>query len=359
MDKLEFCETCVLGKSHKQSFPAAKHTTTEILEYIHSDLWGAPSTPESQSGSKYFISFIDDYSRKVWIYFLKTKDEAFSKFKEWKEAVENQTKKKIKCLRTDNGLEFCNLQFDKLCKDSGIKRHKTCLYTPQQNGVSERMNRAIMDKVRCMLVETWLGQEFGAEAASTATYVIDRSPNSAIDYELPEEKWTGTKCDLSNLKRFGCSAFVHKVQAKTSPRAIKRVFMGYSFGTKGYRVWIEEDGRCDTSRNVVFNEEELYKHTIKDVKDIERNLKKTETRRVTLKENLIEDPTPSKKEDEGIEPLGGALLPEASNGTEEDVTSQEEENESEAESSIDDYMLARDRVRRKIKPPSRFEVQIS
>ena len=72
VDKLEFCETCVLVKSHKQSFPAAKHTTKEILKYIHSDLWGAPLTPESLAGRKYFISFIDDFSRKVWIYFLKT-----------------------------------------------------------------------------------------------------------------------------------------------------------------------------------------------------------------------------------------------------------------------------------------------
>ncbi|CAA7014732.1 unnamed protein product [Microthlaspi erraticum] len=138
--ELGFCESCVLGKSHKQSFPKAKHTTKGILEYVHSDLWGSPSTPESLGG-----------------------DEAFSKFKEWKEAVESHTEKKIKCLRTDNGLEFCNTLFDDLCRKSGIKRHRTCTYTPQQNGVSERMNRTIVDKVRSMLVETGLGQEFWAE----------------------------------------------------------------------------------------------------------------------------------------------------------------------------------------------------
>lgn len=96
MDKLEFCESCVLGKSHKQSFPTAKHTTKAILDYVHSDLWGSPTTPESLGGCKYFISFIDDFSKKVWVYFLKTKDGAFERFKEWKEAVENQTGKEIK-----------------------------------------------------------------------------------------------------------------------------------------------------------------------------------------------------------------------------------------------------------------------
>ena len=89
--KLEFCESCILGKSHKQSFPTAKHTTKGILEYVHSDLWGSPSTPESLGGCKYFISFIDDFSKKVCVYFLRTKDEAFSKFKEWKEVVESYT----------------------------------------------------------------------------------------------------------------------------------------------------------------------------------------------------------------------------------------------------------------------------
>lgn len=65
MDKLEFCESCVLRKSHKQSFPTAKHTTKAILDYVHSDLWGSPTSPESLGGCKYFISFIDDFSKKV------------------------------------------------------------------------------------------------------------------------------------------------------------------------------------------------------------------------------------------------------------------------------------------------------
>lgn len=72
----------MIGESHKLSFPSAKHTAKGILEYVHSDLWGSPSTPDSLAGSKYFVIFIDGYSKKVWIYFLETKDEVFSKFKE-------------------------------------------------------------------------------------------------------------------------------------------------------------------------------------------------------------------------------------------------------------------------------------
>ena len=79
-----FCEDCVLGKSHKQSFPTAKHTTKNILEYVHSDLWGSSSNSESLGGCKYFISFIDDFSKKVWVFFLKTKDEDFLRLKNGK-----------------------------------------------------------------------------------------------------------------------------------------------------------------------------------------------------------------------------------------------------------------------------------
>ena len=265
--ELDFCEHCIIGKSHKLSFPKAKHMTKGIPEYVHSDLWGSPSTPDSLAGNKYFVTFIDDFSKKVWIYFLKTKDEVFSKFREWKAEVETKTEKEVKCLRTNNGLEFCNNLFDEYCKKVGIKRHIICTYTPQQNGVSERMNRTIMDKVRCMLAESSLDQSFWAEAASTAIYLINRSPNSTLNFKLPEEVWSGFKPDLGHFRTFGCSAYVHVTEEKTGPRAIKGVFVGYPMGSKGYRVWIEDEGRCRTSRNIVFNEDELYKHTLAKEKE--------------------------------------------------------------------------------------------
>ena len=151
---LKDCEHCVLGKFHKLSYKKGKHTSTERLEYVHSDLRGSPNVTPSLSKCQYYISFVDDYSRKVWVYFLRTKDEAFSKFVEWKAFVENQSGKKLKTLRTDNGLEYCNRVFDYHYKTNGIMRHKTCPYTPQHNGVAERLNRTVMDKVRSLLSET-------------------------------------------------------------------------------------------------------------------------------------------------------------------------------------------------------------
>lgn len=90
---LGFCEACTMGKSHKQKFPKAKHTSQGILDYIHTDLWGSPNTTSSLYGAHYFLTYTDDYSKKVWIYFLKTRDEIFSCFAEWKVLVENQTGK--------------------------------------------------------------------------------------------------------------------------------------------------------------------------------------------------------------------------------------------------------------------------
>lgn len=91
---------------------------------------------------------------------MKPKDEAFSKFKEWKTLVEHQTDQKIKKLRTNNGLEFCNAQFTSFSAQNGISRHRTCFDTPQQNGVAERMNRTILNKVRCLLAKSGLPKSF-------------------------------------------------------------------------------------------------------------------------------------------------------------------------------------------------------
>jgi transposase InsO family protein len=76
----------------------------------------------SISGYVYYVSFIDDYSRKTWVYFLKSKDEVFNKFKEFKALIENLSKRNIKILRSNNGGEYTSKEFVNLCKDVGIKR---------------------------------------------------------------------------------------------------------------------------------------------------------------------------------------------------------------------------------------------
>ncbi|CAA0819883.1 Unknown protein [Striga hermonthica] len=102
---------------------------------------------ESLGGSRYFLTFIDDASRKVWVYFLNTKDQVFEYFKSFHVMVERETEKKLKCLRSDNGGEYTSKEFDAYCRTYGIRHEKSVPRTPQHNGVAERMNRTIMERV--------------------------------------------------------------------------------------------------------------------------------------------------------------------------------------------------------------------
>eukprot|EP00253_Pinus_taeda_P015642 PITA_15642 len=193
--KLDFYKHCLFGKKSKQKFKTGKHTSKGILDYIHSDVWG-PSPTTSYVGSSYFVSFIDDFSRKVWVYMLKRNYDVFTVFKQFRALVENITSRTIKCLRTDNGGEFTSKEFDNYCKDAGIERHKTTIYTPQKNGVAERMNRTLLERARSMLSNANLQKELWTEAVATTCYVINRSPSTAIGCNIPQEEAVeGSKSD--------------------------------------------------------------------------------------------------------------------------------------------------------------------
>lgn len=110
------CESCEMGKQSRRSFPrSSQSNTSNVLELIDSDVCG-PMQTESINGSKYFLIFIDDYSRMTWVYFMKSKSEVLSKFKIFKPYVENQSETRIKRLRTDGGGEFLSKEFIKLCQ---------------------------------------------------------------------------------------------------------------------------------------------------------------------------------------------------------------------------------------------------
>eukprot|EP00253_Pinus_taeda_P026055 PITA_26055 len=164
-----FCENCVYGKQNQVSFPSGNKRAKQILELVHSNVFGPVKVP-SLGNSVYYVSFIDDFSRNTWMYFLKKKSEVFDRFKEFKGLVENQTEKKIKVLRTDNGGEFCSKEFEEFCKKCGISWQKTTPYTPHQNGVVERMNKTLMERARSMLSGARLGQEFWVEVVDNACY---------------------------------------------------------------------------------------------------------------------------------------------------------------------------------------------
>jgi len=153
-DLKEVTDTCsysMMGKQHREAIPKkAKWRATMKLELIHRDVCG-PINPQSNGGNRYFITLTDDFSRKIWVYFLKDKASSFEVFKKFKAAVELESRCKIQCLRTDRGGEFTSNVFSEFCSVQEIKRQLTTAYTAQQNGVSERKNITIMNMVRCLL----------------------------------------------------------------------------------------------------------------------------------------------------------------------------------------------------------------
>ena len=104
------------------------------------------------------------------------KSDVFTIFKQFRALAENITRRTIKCLRTDNGGEFTSKEFDNYCKEAGIERHKTTVYTPQQNGVAKRMNMTLLKRARSMLSNANLQKELWIEAVAIAFYLINRSP---------------------------------------------------------------------------------------------------------------------------------------------------------------------------------------
>ncbi|GJV64845.1 retrovirus-related pol polyprotein from transposon TNT 1-94 [Tanacetum coccineum] len=124
--------------------------------------------------------------------------------------METQTCRNIKHLRTDNGGEYKNDLFTKFCEDEGIVRHFTVRHTPQQNGVAERMNRTLLEKVRSMLSNVGLGKEFWAEVVTYACHLVNRLPSTDIDGKTPFEKWYGKPAtDYDSLHVFNSAAYYH------------------------------------------------------------------------------------------------------------------------------------------------------
>ncbi|KAH9668902.1 Integrase catalytic domain-containing protein [Citrus sinensis] len=146
---LLFGEHCAISKQHILKFSRSIARSKCILDLIHSDVWESPDI--SMGGAKYMVTFIDDYSRRCWVYLIKKKSDIFSVFKEYKARVELESSKRIKCLRTDNGGEYTDGEFLAFCKQEGIQRQLTIAYTPQQNGVAERMDKTLTERIRDML----------------------------------------------------------------------------------------------------------------------------------------------------------------------------------------------------------------
>ena len=154
---------------------------------------------KSLGGHIYYVTFIDDHYRKTWLYLLKTNDEVFEKFKEFRSEVETLTERKINTLRFDNGGEYTSKELIAYCKEASINRELIVAYNLEKNGVAERKNRTIEECLQTMIFDQDLPKFLCGEAAMTTVYIQNRSPHRILDNMTPEEAFTGKKPCVDHL----------------------------------------------------------------------------------------------------------------------------------------------------------------
>lgn len=181
----EVCKGCLLSKKTCKPFPSQSNFTARAaLKLIHGDLCG-PISPHTTAGNKYFMLLVDDFTRMMWVYMLKTKDAALATFKKFKVLVEKGGKHEIQVFRTDRGGEFSSNEFKLFCEETWILRHYTSPCSPQQNGVVERRNRTVIAMARSLLKERNVPSEMWGEATRHAVYMLNRLPTRALSGTTP------------------------------------------------------------------------------------------------------------------------------------------------------------------------------
>ncbi|GJS84321.1 retrotransposon protein, putative, ty1-copia subclass [Tanacetum coccineum] len=244
--------SCLSGKMARKPYSHQVERAKDLLGLIHTDVCG-PFRIVSRQEASYFITFTDDFSRYGYVYLMKHKHEVFETFKVFQKEVENQLGKTIKSLRSDRGGEYMSQEFLDHLKEHGIIAHRTPPYTPQNNGVSERRNRTLLDMVRSMMSQTTLPKSFWDYALETAARILNMVPTKKVD-KTPYAK-------LSYLKVWGCEALVkHDTLTKPDkldPRSFRCIFVGYPKETMGYSFYNPSENKVFVARNAEFFENDL------------------------------------------------------------------------------------------------------
>ncbi|GKE14841.1 ribonuclease H-like domain-containing protein [Tanacetum coccineum] len=180
------CDTCYKAKQTREPFPLSDHQTTSIGKLIHLDLWG-PYKVISKKGLRYFLTIVDDYTRAVWIYLIKTKDEVYDHFVNYNNMILNQFNCSVKTVKSDNGIEFTNNKMNVLFNSLGIIHQTTCAYTPQKNRMVERKHRHLVNVARSLLFQSGLPLSMWTKCVLTSAYLINRLPFCVLNGKSPFE----------------------------------------------------------------------------------------------------------------------------------------------------------------------------
>ena len=220
IEDIKVCDRYQLSKQTRDPFGKAIRKNNP-LELIHSDLCGE-FQDISLSGTKYFILFINDCTRFTYVEFLKNKNSsmicsAFKKFKAW---AELKTGFKVKGLKTDGGTEYLS-KLRTFLEQEGIEHETTTGYSPQSNGMAERMNRTFLDMAHPMIYGSNVSKSLWMKAVNTAVYLFNLLPNKNLDFKTPSEKLLGETPDVSHLHMFGSivySKVPDEIRRKLDPK---------------------------------------------------------------------------------------------------------------------------------------------
>jgi Integrase core domain len=193
------------------------------------------------SGLRYFVTFVDDFSRATWIFIIKSRKKIFAKFSVFCSLVQNQFNTTVKTLRSDNAKEYFLNDFLQYTIDNGIIHESLCAYTPQQNGVAERKNRHILEVARTMMIHRHVPHHFWVDVVLTACYLINRMASSVLDdVILYNILYPFAPLFPVPPKIFGCACYVYDTRpsrTKLDPKSLIGIFLEYSGTQKGYRFY--------------------------------------------------------------------------------------------------------------------------
>lgn len=264
----EICETCKVANLPKQHFEAGDEPENEILDLIHADILEVSKIPTCDNG-KYVLVLTDDHSRKIWVYVLQNKAQAFDRFCDFQSLVENRVGRRIKCIRMDNDSVLCQLKAERYFTDRGIAVEVTVPGNPDQNGVAERNNRTILEMVRVMMLERQVPHELWGPAVIQAARIKNIMPHATTG-KIPNEVFYDRKVtvkDLKSFKVFGCVAFAKRssVGGKLEPQGKKLMHIGKAIEHDAYWLYDPETKQTIVQRHVLFSEDSHYKllpHTV-------------------------------------------------------------------------------------------------
>ena len=280
------------------------------------------------------------------MYLLKSKDQVFKNFQQFHAMVERETGKPLKSLCIDNIGEYISQEFSDYCFKHGIRHEKTFPSTPQHNGVVERMNCTIVEKVRCNLRTTKLPKSFWGAAVLTACYLINRSPSASLRFDVPEKVWTDKEISYNYLKLFECKAFIHvpkEQRMKLDDKAIPCIFIGNGDDEFDYKFWDPEMRKVIRSRDVVFHEDQTMKDSNKDEQQLDK---------VII--NVTIDPPTQPIREESAQNEGDNLEAIPEDSDEEDIQSQEHDDQGEQIPEQENNQLQLRRSDREPKPSTRY-----